>query len=216
MHAIISYLIRPLPELKELGCSVQKLLNDMPQNVANPEQADGTKKILPFQSFLEQINNTGELLENSSSVDDVKRRRCIRMDIASKSMDEVHYIKFSKARRVSFVNKNHHKFSDWICSDGTILISIKKYTQPTFYILYFNYYIYLIIGDVTMSKQAYTILSYLAYETVAQIVDLAFLVRQDQGKIHGDAIDRQRLNYVNPFKPRYHNKVCIIVIKKSK
>lgn len=68
-----------------------------------------------------------------------------------------------------------------------------------------------------MSKQAQTILSYLAYETVAQIVDLAFLVRQDQGKTHGDAIDRQRLNYVNPFtfKPRYHNKVCIIICKKS-
>lgn len=64
-----------------------------------------------------------------------------------------------------------------------------------------------------MSKQAQTILSYLAYETVAQIVDLAFLVRQDQGKMHGDAIDRQRFNYVNPFtfKPRYHNKVRIII-----
>lgn len=83
-------------------------------------------------------------------------------------------------------------------------------------LLYFNCYIYLIIADVSMSKQAYTILSYLAYETVAQIVDLAFLIRQDQNKMHGDAIDRQRLNYVNPFtfKPRYHNKVCIIIVKK--
>jgi len=88
----------------------------------------------------------------------------------------------------------------------------------TIYILsYFKYCIYLIIGDVTVSKQAYTILSYLAYETVAQIVDLAFLVRQDQGKMHGDAIDRQRLNYINPFtfKPRYHSKVHIIIVKKS-
>jgi len=138
IHAIISYLVRSLSELKELGCSVQKLLDDTPQNVTNPEQADGTKKILPFQSFLEQINNTGELLENSSSVDDVKRRRCIRMDIASRSMDEVHYIKFSKARRVSFANKNHHKFSDWICSDGTILISIQSKIHSLHFILYFN------------------------------------------------------------------------------
>ncbi|XP_012058956.1 PREDICTED: transcription initiation protein SPT3 homolog [Atta cephalotes] len=176
LQRIVKYL-----ELKELGCSVQKLMtaNDVPQNVTDPEQLDIKKKV-PFQSFLEQIDNTGELLENSSSVDDVKRRRCIRADIASKSMDEVHYMKFSKARRVSFANKNRHKFSDWICADG----------------------------DVTVSKQAYTILSYLAYETVAQIVDLAFLVRQDQGKMHGDAIDRQRLNYINPFtfKPRYHSK----------
>ncbi|XP_071574476.1 transcription initiation protein SPT3 homolog isoform X2 [Temnothorax nylanderi] len=169
-------------EIKELGCSVQKLVaNDNPQTAVDSEQMDGTKKKVPFQSFLEQIDNTGELLENSSFVDDIKRRRCIRADIASRSMDEMHYIKFSKARRVSFANKSRNKFCDWICLDG----------------------------DVTLSKQAQTILSYLAYETVAQIVDLAFLVRQDQGKImHGDAIDRQRLNYVNPltFKPRYHSK----------
>lgn len=100
------------------------MANDMPQNVADPEQVDDTKKKVPFQSFLEQIDNTGELLENSSTVDDVKRRRCIRADIMSKSMDEMHYLKFSKARRVSFANKNRHKFSDWICLDGTILISI--------------------------------------------------------------------------------------------
>ncbi|XP_011858736.1 PREDICTED: transcription initiation protein SPT3 homolog [Vollenhovia emeryi] len=172
-------------EIKELGSSVQKLItHDTPQNTVDVEQMDSAKKKVPFQSFLEQLDNTGELLESSSSVDDVKRRRCIRADIAARSMDEVHYMKFSKARRVSFANKNRHKFCDWICLDG----------------------------DVTMSKQAQTILSYLAYETVAQIVDLAFLVRQDQGKMHGDAIDRQRLNYVNPFtfKSRYHSKNFII------
>lgn len=67
-----------------------------------------------------------------------------------------------------------------------------------------------------MSKQAYTILSYLAYETVAQIIDFTFLVRQDQNKMHGDAIDRQRLNYVNPFtyKPYYHGKVDIAFVEK--
>lgn len=67
----------------------------------------------------------------------------------------------------------------------------------------------LIIDDVTLSKQAYTILSYLAYETVAQIIDLAFLIRQDQHKLQSDAIDRQRFYHVNPFtyKPYYHGKV---------
>lgn len=53
-------------------------------------------------------------------------------------------------------------------------------------------------------------MGYLAYETVAQIVDLALLVRQDQNKIYGDSIDRLRLSYVNPYtyKPYYHGKVC--------
>lgn len=60
-----------------------------------------------------------------------------------------------------------------------------------------------------ISKQAYTVLGYLAYETVAQIMDLALLVRHDQTKIHGDALDRLRLGYCNPatYKPYQHGKV---------
>lgn len=92
----------------------------MPQNVVDSEQLDSTKKKIPFQSFLEQIDNTGELLENSSTMDDIKRRRCIRADIATRSMDEMRYIKYSRARRVSFVNKNRYKFSEWVGLDGTI------------------------------------------------------------------------------------------------
>lgn len=57
-------------------------------------------------------------------------------------------------------------------------------------------------------------MGYLAYETVAQIIDFALLVRQDQNKIFGDAIDRLRLSYVNPYtyKPYYHGKVCNILL----
>lgn len=68
------------------------------------------------------------------------------------------------------------------------------------------------IGTITISKEGYVILGYLAYETVAQIIDLVFLVRQDQTKIYGDAIDRLKLSYVNPYtyKPYYHGKVCNI------
>lgn len=111
-----------------MGSSVQKLIsNDTPgaENVTNAEQIDAIRRKMPFHSFLEQIDNTGELMEHSSSVDDIKRRRCIRADIATRSMDEVHYMKFTKARRVSFANKNRHKFSDWICLDGIASISIK-------------------------------------------------------------------------------------------
>ncbi|KAF7996911.1 hypothetical protein HCN44_002557 [Aphidius gifuensis] len=43
---------------------------------------------------------------------------------------------------------------------------------------------------------------------VAQIMDLAFLVRQDQSKIYGDALDTVRLGYCNPstYKPYQHGK----------
>lgn len=114
-------------EIKELGGSVQKvMMNDMPQNVMDSEQLDNTKKKVPFQSFLEQIDNTGELLENSSTMDNIKRRRCIRADIATRSMDEMRYVKYSRARRVSFVNKNRYKFSEWVGLDGTIFGLILK------------------------------------------------------------------------------------------
>jgi len=99
------------------------LASDIPQNIIDSAEIDSNKKKLPFQSFLEQIDNTGELLENSSTVDEIKQRRCIRAEIAARSMDEIRYMKFSKARRVSFANKNRHKFNDWICLDGNVLIN---------------------------------------------------------------------------------------------
>lgn len=65
------------------------------------------------------------------------------------------------------------------------------------------------LGDFTISKSGYSVLGYLAYETVAQIVDLAFLVRQDQNKIQGDSIDRLQFSYPNPitYRPHLYNKV---------
>jgi len=185
------------------------MASDVPQNmIVGSDEINGTKKKMPFQNFLELIDTTGELLE-TPMIDEVKQQRCIRADITAKSMDEIRYIKFSKARRISFANKNQHKFSDWICAGGNVyfrLFLLNHCTICHILIIIFHH-----TGDVTFSKQAYAILSYLAYETVAEIVDLTFLVRQDQSKLRGgDTIDRQRLHYVNPitYKPYYH-KVCI-------
>lgn len=171
-------------ELKEFKSSIHKTIDsDLPEDVTQSENMDESKKKGPLHSFLSQINNTGELFEDTSTIDEVKQQRCIRAEVVTRSMDEARYLKFSKARNASFANKNRHKFSDWIAPDS----------------------------DVTITKQAYTILGYLAYETVAQIIDFALLVRQDQNKIYGDAIDRLRLNYVNPYtyKPYYHGKVAV-------
>ncbi|XP_076677647.1 transcription initiation protein Spt3 [Andrena cerasifolii] len=176
-------LIRYL-ELKDFKSSINKAIeSDMPEDVLNSEQLESSKNRGPFQNFLNQIDNTGELLEDASTVDEIKQQRCIRAEIMARSMDEARYLKFSKARNASFANKNRHKFSDWLSPDS----------------------------DVMISKQGYTILGYLAYETVAQIVDLALLVRQDQNKIYGDSIDRLRLSYINPYtyKPYYHGKVVV-------
>ncbi|XP_078040081.1 transcription initiation protein Spt3 [Augochlora pura] len=179
LQRLIKYL-----ELKEYKSSLNKALdNDMPEDSLNTKNYENSKIKGPFHSFLNQIDNTGELFEDASTVDKIKQQRNVRAELMTRSMDEARYLKFSKARNTSFANKNRHKFSDWLSAEN----------------------------DITISKQGYTILGYLAYETVAQIVDLALLVRQDQNKIYGDAIDRLRLSYVNPYtyKPYYHGKVAV-------
>ncbi|XP_017753772.1 PREDICTED: transcription initiation protein SPT3 homolog [Eufriesea mexicana] len=171
-------------ELKEFKLSIHKTLDsDLPEDIIQNDNINGIKIRGPLHNFLSEINNTGELLEDTSTIDEVKQQRCIRAEIMTRSMDEARYLKFSKARNVSFANKSRHKFSDWIAPEN----------------------------DLIISKHAYTILGYLAYETVAQIIDFALLVRQDQNKIYGDAIDRLRLSYVNPctYKPYYHGKVAV-------
>ncbi|XP_046835763.1 transcription initiation protein SPT3 homolog isoform X1 [Vespa crabro] len=168
-------------ELKQFKASVNKVLkSDDPEDIVDNEQLQNNKPKGPYHEFLNTIDNTGELFENKSVIDEIKLNRCIRAEMITRSMDEARYIKFSNARNASFANKNRHKFSDWICTDG----------------------------NITISKEGYVILGYLAYETVAQIIDLVFLVRQDQTKIYGDAIDRLKLSYVNPYtyKPYYHGK----------
>lgn len=169
-------------ELKEFKTSIYKGDSDAEDDVQS-ENVKASKYKGPLHRFLNLIDNTGELLEDTSSLDEVKQQRCIRAEIMTRSMDEARYLKFSKARNASFANKNRHKFSEWIAPES----------------------------DITISNSAYTILGYLAYETVAQIIDFAFLVRQDQNKIYGDAIDRLRLSYVNPYtyKPYYHGKVAV-------
>lgn len=147
-------------------------------------------------------------------MDEVKQQRCIRAEIMTRSMDEARYLKFSKARNASFANKNRHKFSDWIAPDSEFCVFNYLTLENNFHLSVKYIFVLCYLGDITVTKQAYIILGYLAYETVAQIIDFALLVRQDQNKIYGDAIDRLRLSYVNPYtyKPYYHGKVCDIFI----
>ncbi|XP_044021025.1 transcription initiation protein SPT3 homolog [Aphidius gifuensis] len=119
-------------------------------------------------------------IDDSTTIDDIKYNRDLRAEMLSRTLNTSHYIEYAKARSASFANKYNIKFANWINPDG----------------------------DMKISKQSYTILNYLCYETVAQIMDLAFLVRQDQSKIYGDALDTVRLGYCNPstYKPYQHGK----------
>ncbi|XP_067007758.1 transcription initiation protein SPT3 homolog isoform X2 [Anabrus simplex] len=116
--------------------------------------------------YLKTIDQTGELTEKECQpFDSVKHERNVRAELMSQQLDENRYIKYSHARRVSFkvAYSRSHKLRDWLLSKGEIPDLPKS------------------------SSLVYEILCYLAYETVAQIVDLALLVRQDAAAQPGDA-----------------------------
>ncbi|XP_062072905.1 transcription initiation protein SPT3 homolog [Lepus europaeus] len=135
--------------------------DDLPENkVSGSSKTNKRQKIV--QDFFNSIDQTGELmamLENDE-IDEVKQERMERAERQTRIMDSAQYAEFYKSRHLSF-SKKSSKFRDWLdCSSMEI--------KPTV---------------VTME-----ILADLAYETVAQLVDLALLVRQDMVTKAGDPL----------------------------
>lgn len=105
------------------------------------------------QDFLVWMDQTGELLTlaDRQEVDPVKQERMERLERQTRLMDQTQYSEFCESRQLSFAKKAS-KFRDWLdCSS----LELKP------------------------NSVAMEILSYLAYETVAQIVDLSLLVKQE-------------------------------------
>ncbi|KAM6956239.1 transcription initiation protein SPT3 homolog [Aplochiton taeniatus] len=105
------------------------------------------------QDFLSWVDQTGELLPlvEGQEVDPIKQERLERLEKQTRTMDQAQYSEFCESRQLSFAKKAS-KFRDWLdCSSL----------------------------EVKPNAVAMEILSYLAYETVAQIVDLSLLVKQD-------------------------------------
>ncbi|XP_028982941.1 transcription initiation protein SPT3 homolog [Betta splendens] len=105
------------------------------------------------QDFLAWMDQTGELLSlaERQEVDPIKQERMERLERQTRAMDPAQYSEFCESRQLSFAKKAS-KFRDWLdCSS----LELKP------------------------NSIAMEILSYLAYETVAQIVDLSLLVKQE-------------------------------------
>ncbi|XP_034937774.1 transcription initiation protein SPT3 homolog [Chelonus insularis] len=167
-------------DLKDFKSSINKVLDSELNDDLLDDTQNNAKKKSSHRKFIESIDTIGVLTDSENHIDYVKRNREIRAELASRKMDSLQYLEYSKARAASFANKYNHKFESWIATDN----------------------------DIKISKSSYTILGYLAFETVAQIMDLAFLVRQDQSKIHGDSLDRLRFSFYNPYtyKPHQYGK----------
>ncbi|KAJ7991064.1 hypothetical protein DPEC_G00293360 [Dallia pectoralis] len=115
--------------------------------------AGGNKRQRLAGDFLSWVDQTGEYLSLSDNqeVDDIKLERLERLERQTRGMDGAQYSEFCESRQLSFAKKAS-KFRDWLdCSN----LEVKPHTV------------------------AMEILSYLAYETVAQLVDLSLLVKQD-------------------------------------
>ncbi|KAL0969000.1 hypothetical protein UPYG_G00221420 [Umbra pygmaea] len=115
--------------------------------------AGGNKRQRLVGDFLSWMDQTGEFLSlcDNQEVDDVKLERLERLERQTRGMDSAQYSEFCDSRHLSFAKKAS-KFRDWLdCSS----LEVKPHTV------------------------AMDILSYLAYETTAQLVDLSLLVKQD-------------------------------------
>lgn len=105
--------------------------------------------------FIERIDETGEFTD-LSEFDEIKYERQLRADRISQALDEKKYLDFCKARCASFSNKE------------TIYKSLEKlklWIYPK--------------DDIKFVDSALEVLAYYAYQTVAEIIDYALLVRMD-------------------------------------
>ncbi|XP_052811175.1 transcription initiation protein SPT3 homolog isoform X2 [Mya arenaria] len=125
------------------------------------------KRVKICHDFLSSIDQTGELvaLFDDEEEDDVKYERLLRADMSSRCMDPAQYMEFAEARSVNFSRKHKtQKFREWLFTGLDV--------------------------DIKPTQTAVEVVSYLAYETVAQIVDLALLVKQDSQTGYRDPVSQ--------------------------
>ncbi|XP_033635874.1 transcription initiation protein SPT3 homolog [Asterias rubens] len=103
--------------------------------------------------FLSALDQTGELISliDNDEIDPVRMEKLERAELKTKYMDSTTYKEYTEARQVSFAKKGS-KFKEWL--DYSTL-------------------------EPKPNPFALEILQYLAYEAVAQIMELAFLSRRD-------------------------------------
>ncbi|KAM9383255.1 transcription initiation protein SPT3 homolog isoform 2-T2 [Phaethornis superciliosus] len=147
--------------------------DDLLEDKFNSNNTNKRQKLA--QDFLHSIDQTGELLAmfEDDEIDDVKQERMERAERQTRMMDSVQYAEFCESRQLSF-SKKASKFRDWLdCSSM----------------------------EIKPNAVAMEILAYLAYETVAQLVDLALLVKQDMAPKTGDPFSHA----ISAAFIQYHN-----------
>ncbi|TRY65053.1 hypothetical protein DNTS_018553 [Danionella cerebrum] len=174
IHRLLKYI-----QFRDFKSKVLKTIDDEEMLDSDKHKSGGgsgqQKRQRMVQDLLSYIDVTGELqtLLEEEEVDLVKQERLERIEKMTRNMDCSQYNDFCESRQLSF-SKKASKFRDWLdCSS----LELKP------------------------NVMAMEILSYLAYETVAQVVDLALLVKQDMTPKTGDpfqhAISATFIQYSN-------------------
>uniref|UniRef100_A0A3Q3VZA6 SPT3 homolog, SAGA and STAGA complex component n=1 Tax=Mola mola TaxID=94237 RepID=A0A3Q3VZA6_MOLML len=130
-----------------------KLLKTIEDEDSQPETGSNQRRQRLAHDFLVWMDQTGDLLSlaERQEIDPIKQERIERLERLTQNMDQAQYAEFCESRQLSFAKKAS-KFRDWL--DCSTL-------------------------ELKPNSMAMEILSYLAYETVAQIVDLSLLVKQE-------------------------------------
>lgn len=115
-----------------------------------------SKRIRFCSEYLSRLDEFDEYKKvfNQALFDEIKNQRLRRIDSLTRNMTQQEYNVFTKARQVSFLSRvKPDLFSEWLLKNKTHLVKISYF--------------------------AFEMIQYLAHETVAQIVDLSLLVKQD-------------------------------------
>ncbi|KAG0728386.1 Transcription initiation protein SPT3 [Chionoecetes opilio] len=176
LQRLVDYMgVRDLYQKTRTSTSVMPTgdVTEVPGEVPQPEIS--RKKLCI--NFLQTIDQTGqyEPLYSSSIYDPVLTERASRLDTLTQGMSCQRYKEYCEARRASFCPRLRvNKFRDWLLGEEN--------------------------GDVKLTQLVLEMLNRLAYETVAQIVDLALLVKRD-AKAHNS--DLSRFRTPTAFNPDY-------------
>jgi len=139
-----------------IGNASDVLAKDGEEIVINGERIELRKRVRQCYEFIKLIDSSGSLLDvfDDQFFDCVKHERNVRLDKLAMNISETQYVKFCESRKASFANKaKTAKFKEWIMKDCPL--------------------------EIRPNNDALEILQYLAYETVAQIVDLALIVKHE-------------------------------------
>lgn len=123
----------------------------------NPTESPRFKRTKVCRDFIASIDQTGELASvfTDPTLDDVKQERDARAEARTRCMDQAQYIEYASARASSFCRKNKvGRFREWLMKD--------------------------IQSESRLSHSVLEVFNYMAYETVAQIVDLALLIKKER------------------------------------